>query len=334
MNPRKRILIAAIAISVTIAIVCGLMYWRGWHGNHAGKVTNVQLPAEKLHIGADIVVWIDVELPWSRRVRGDTAVNVPEGLQLAQESESRVEKLGFGVRKTRIELILQAYEYGPFEDVEVTVFAEPTRDGKETSLTATLPKIEIVPRDNLDEEILGLASELPDSFLQSLKKRPWWAIVLGLVAVVGLTALFTKLFKPRQRHYLPPAVKPWVRAESAIQDLRTRLPMPADTVFVELIDIIRTYIEAVYNVRATESTTPEFLREINRDGSELFTEHRLLLADFLTAADMVKFARVDTSQTQVEDTIKRGMKFIVETSDSIRRQAEVERQFTDLGGSS
>jgi hypothetical protein len=333
MNPRKRILLAVIAVLVAIGLVAGLLYWRGWHGNKPGAITKVQLADDKLHIGADIRVWVDVELPWAREVRGDTSVGEPEGLQLAEDSESRTDELGFGIRKTRVELILQAYEYGPFEDVEVTVYVEPTRDGKELSLTGTIPTITIVPRDDLDEEVLGVAPELPSSFLRSLQKRPWWAIVLGVLAVVGLTALLTRIFKPRQRHRLPPAIKPWVLAESAIQELRTRLPMPADEVFVELTDIIRRYIEAVYRVRATESTTPEFLREINREGSELFTEHRLLLADFLTAADMVKFARVDTSQAQIEDTIKHAMKFIVETSDSLRRQEEVQRQFASLGGS-
>lgn len=333
MNPRKRILFAATGIAVAITIVAGLMYWRGWQGNAPGKITHVQLAEGKLHIGADIIVWLDVELPWSRKLRGDTRVEEPEGLQLTEDDETRVESLGFGVRKTRVELVLQAYEYGPFEDVAVTVFVEPNRDGKELSLITTLPKIVIEPRDDLDAEVLGLAPELPSSFLRSLQKRPWWAIVLGILAVVALTAALTAIFKPRRRDHAPPRIQPWAVAESAIQNLRTRLPMPADAVFVELTDIIRHYIEVVYNVRATESTTPEFLREINREGSELFTEHRLLLADFLTAADMVKFARVDTSQSQIEDTIKHAMKFIVETSDSLRRQEEVQRQFANLGGS-
>jgi hypothetical protein len=331
VNPRKRIIIIAVSILAAIAIVAGFLYWRGWHGKTPGVVTKVTLADGPYHVGTPIQLTLDIELPWSRKLYGDAQVALPDGLEQS-EDEYREESLGFGVRKTRIQLFLLAYEYGPFENVEVQLFAEPDRDGGGDRLVATLPTITISPREDIDEEVLALADEIPSSYLASLRERPWWFFLLAFLAVAVLTVVLTRLLKPKREQRRPPPVPPWTVAESAIHRLRGQLPLPADEVFVELTDIIRRYIEAVYNIRATETTTPEFLREINREGSELFTEHRLLLADFLTAADMVKFARLDTSQSQIEDTIKRAMKFIVETSDSLRRQAEVERQFASVGG--
>ena len=330
VNPQKRILIICLSVLATIAIVAGFLYWRGWQSKQPARIIDIRLAEGPFHIGAPIYVRVDTELPWAREVIGETQLLLPEGLK--KIDEQRQDSLGFGVRRTRIILQLLAHEYGPFEDAAVRVSVEADRDGGNDEISGDIPNITITPRD-LENNQLAMAAEMPKEFLRGIDGQPWWVwTTICILVVVGLTVLLTVLLKPKRHERAPPPAKPWVLAESAIHRLRGRLPLPADEVFVELTDIIRRYIEAVYTIRATESTTPEFLREINREGSELFTEHRLLLTDFLTAADMVKFARLESSQSQIEDTMKLAMKFIVETSDSLRRQAEVERQFASLGG--
>jgi hypothetical protein len=56
-----------------------------------------------------------------------------------------------------------------------------------------------------------------------------------------------------------------------------------------LSDIVRQYIERRFGLMAPEQTTEEFLRDAGRNRA-LEDRHREMLASFLRAADMVKFA--------------------------------------------
>ena len=64
-----------------------------------------------------------------------------------------------------------------------------------------------------------------------------------------------------------------------MQCLEGRLPLTPETFFVELTDILRSYCEARFDVRATEATTPEFLGRI-RANPLLTPEQQTALADF------------------------------------------------------
>ena len=64
---------------------------------------------------------------------------------------------------------------------------------------------------------------------------------------------------------------------------------------------------------ASEQTTSEFLREAQRSLS-LTDSHRQLLRDFLTQADMVKFARFQPPQHDSENAMDAARKFVDETT--------------------
>ncbi len=69
--------------------------------------------------------------------------------------------------------------------------------------------------------------------------------------------------------------------------------------YVELTHVVRRYIERRHGIRAPEQTTEEFLQEAARSGS--FTPETLArLRDFLSSADLVKFAGVDASESTAE----------------------------------
>ena len=81
--------------------------------------------------------------------------------------------------------------------------------------------------------------------------------------------------------------------------------------YFRLSDIVRRYLEGRFGIMAPEQTTEEFLREAGRN-PVLSEVHKELLAGFLRAADMVKFARLQPSIGESEAAFAaKGFQFIV-----------------------
>jgi len=79
--------------------------------------------------------------------------------------------------------------------------------------------------------------------------------------------------------------------------------------YVRLTGIVRTYIEATTGLHAPEQTTEEFLRDMRR--KNVFpVERSLQLAEFLEAADLVKYAGQEPGPRQIQDAIARAQEFI------------------------
>lgn len=85
---------------------------------------------------------------------------------------------------------------------------------------------------------------------------------------------------------------------------------------VRLSDILRGYIEKRFSVVAPESTIEEFLVEIGNSGL-LRTEHRIVLRDFLSRCDLVKFARHQPDDLEIERTVNLCRQFIKETESAV-----------------
>lgn len=86
--------------------------------------------------------------------------------------------------------------------------------------------------------------------------------------------------------------------------------------YFRLSSVVRQYIERRFMLMAPERTTDEFLREAQRSGA-LKEDHKQMLAGFLRAADMVKFAlhlppmeegsaAMDAARSFVEQTAASG----------------------------
>lgn len=81
----------------------------------------------------------------------------------------------------------------------------------------------------------------------------------------------------------------------------------------QVSDILRRYIEPRFSIRAPERTTEEFLCELGRTNL-LATNHKLLLRNFLTHCDLVKFAEHRPTDTETNQTIELCRQFIKETA--------------------
>jgi len=88
-----------------------------------------------------------------------------------------------------------------------------------------------------------------------------------------------------------------------------------EAVFVELSSILRRYIEKFFHLKAEEQTTEEFIREI-ASSSRFTGEQNHILHQFLSFADLVKFATYDPDQETSKEAIKTIRDFVTVTGSS------------------
>jgi len=79
--------------------------------------------------------------------------------------------------------------------------------------------------------------------------------------------------------------------------------------YLRLTGIVRQYVEDTTGIRAPEQTTEEFLRDV-RSRAEFPPERSIRLAEFLEAADLVKFAGQQPEESQIDQAIARAHEFV------------------------
>lgn len=150
----------------------------------------------------------------------------------------------------------------------------------------------------------------------------------GLVAVAGLVlaGLGGGLFVYLRR--LAPAAAPAVApaasqvALEALDRLHARgliEKQQFETYYVSLSAIVREYLENGLNLRAPEMTTEEFLSVAARD-HQLSPVQQARLAEFLSQADLVKFARHRPGPEESQAAYRAARRFVEETRPPQDRQ--------------
>jgi hypothetical protein len=147
--------------------------------------------------------------------------------------------------------------------------------------------------------------------------RAYWPVAAAILAI-GAVVLFI-LWRARRENSRLAAEKiipPHLWALSQL-DALARESLPEEGRFHEfyfrLSDIVRQYVERRFGLRAPERTTEEFLRE-TRDDPLLSDDQKNLLAGFLRAADMVKFARHEPAVEECETAFAAARGFIEQTA--------------------
>ncbi|MFT4551647.1 MAG: hypothetical protein ACI9S8_000263 [Chlamydiales bacterium] len=140
------------------------------------------------------------------------------------------------------------------------------------------------------------------------RSRNFWGWIIACSTMLVFTCFGAYLFK---RGFLnkgrgePSSEDPKSKALKALEALLS-LQLPGkkefETFYVQLTGIVRVYVEEEFHLKAPERTTEEFLRELS--GSSYFDmETTILLEEFLTYADLVKFARFSPD---VKECVKAG----------------------------
>lgn len=158
------------------------------------------------------------------------------------------------------------------------------------------------------EELRGIKGpvHVPNSYAWIL-----WVVVALAALVAGWLAY--KRLRRRQKPAAPAVViPPHRRAKDRLRSAGELMSDPY--AFCSLVsDVVRGYIEERFNLHAPDRTTEEFLEELRRTSS-LHVEHKRLLEDFLTRCDLVKFARAEPTQPELQALLDSALRFIDETT--------------------
>jgi hypothetical protein len=154
----------------------------------------------------------------------------------------------------------------------------------------------------------------------------WRKYVLGILLIIGIGFLIYYLLKKYQKQKTEEIVykTPIEKAIGMLKILETKQLWQKGEIknyYSELTDIARDYIEEVIEIPAKESTTSELiagLRKASNVKKLNFTKQSLSnLENVLRQADLVKFAKVQPSDNQIEEDYKRIEKSIISLHQSI-----------------
>jgi hypothetical protein len=138
-----------------------------------------------------------------------------------------------------------------------------------------------------------------------------WLLSLGGAAVLVLV-LTAVVGRRKHRPIAPRRQSAEEIAQAALAQLLVE-NLPERGLFklfyVRLTGIVRQYVEDTTGIRAPEQTTEEFLRDI-RSRPVFLPERSLQFAEFLEAADLVKYAGQEPGEGQVEQAISRAREFV------------------------
>ena len=110
---------------------------------------------------------------------------------------------------------------------------------------------------------------------------------------------------------VPPVLPAHVRARHKLEDALALIAQPK--LFCILVsDAVRLYLEERFGLRAPERTTEEFLADLGRSVA-LTDPQKASLQEFLTACDMVKFAKYEPRRQELESLYNSALHLIEET---------------------
>jgi len=139
----------------------------------------------------------------------------------------------------------------------------------------------------------------------------WLVEAGGAAALAGLAYAAWRWYR---RVKMAPKTASEIALEKLTQALRLMQPDTAREFSIEVSEIVRTYIEARFNVLASHQTTEEFLHGLVEPSDALLSRHQELLGNFLGHCDLAKFARWVLSVDEMKSMHESARTFILETA--------------------
>jgi hypothetical protein len=134
------------------------------------------------------------------------------------------------------------------------------------------------------------------------------AAIAGILAMLVALALFGRRKRPvKTRQQTPEEIAHAALAQLLAEDLPGRGLIKG--FYLRLTGIVRQYVEDTTGLRAPEQTTEEFLRDM-RSRAVFAPERSVRLAEFLEAADLIKYAGQEPHEGQIDEAIARAQEFV------------------------
>ena len=319
MKTAGKVIISLLIALFLLAAAAGGLYWYNWQSNPPAKPIDVKL-SPSVEVGSPAKLSVLIKTPWYRKLTGDISLEAGDSGAVLSANKS-IKKQGFDLSGQiwKIEGEILLFDEVTAENLTLTAELSPDREKKQQNLEVSLPpvKASFDIEDSATQAVLKnklSESDLHSEQTQREKNHLWWWIVTAVLAVLACAIVLSTKTHARKK------LKPWEAAKMGLGELKNQLNLNDEKFFVRLSDILRVYIERRFALPATEKTSEEFIQEIDR--SSLLSENQQQsLKKFLSTADLIKFARADSSEEQKTSCLKMADDFISETIPENKKEA-------------
>lgn len=162
-----------------------------------------------------------------------------------------------------------------------------------------------VPVDTIKQPMHHIKNIKGEPYLFSDYLNYFWGLIVALI-IIGLILYYFLRDKPTHEEIIE-RIPPFEMAKQRLQELDNKKLIEQNrikTYYVELTDIVRSFIEREMNIPALESTTDELIETITdfNESSKLNIPDDTLkkLQRLLQDADLVKFAKMKPLLNEIE----------------------------------
>lgn len=313
----RKILFALIVTVISAAVLlpgaAAVIYWLGVRTNAPVQDLTgiVMTPSGDSRLGDTVTASVLLKMPWHRRPV-EAAAEVGKGATMLSDPSIIRQQWGIGYSVWKIAVEMRPYRTGLIPpgkvDVKFNRYDEKTAD---LGMDFRVPEFKVLPLENAKGGELLVASRLPDPGI-AREKTLWTAglIILALLVIAILYCVF------RKRKEGPVVLAPWETALLELAELRIGFrqgKIEMETCFVKLTDVVRQYLEKRFRINAPQQTTYEFLGELNKPDGVLPENQRPFLREFMTAADLVKFAKLPPDEHTLSVALDKAEVLVSET---------------------
>jgi hypothetical protein len=136
--------------------------------------------------------------------------------------------------------------------------------------------------------------------------------IVGLLAILLLLAMVAYFLWPNPKPAIVQPPLPKDLARKRLESARARISTNSSYDFsVEISDILRSFIEQQFGIRAVRQTTIEFLNEASQT-SHFDLLHQERLRHFLHTCDAIKFARTAAGTAESAALFEQASAFVEE----------------------
>ncbi|WP_109696378.1 hypothetical protein [Chitinophaga deserti] len=155
----------------------------------------------------------------------------------------------------------------------------------------------------------------------------YWFYFLGGFLLITLIVLYFTMWRNRKKAPKPiavvPAKPPFELALEALAKLEKEQPWQTDVkgYYTELTGVLRTYFEQQFNIPALEQTTAELMNDIKP--VTILNQQRNEIYSILSLADLAKFAKLQPTPQEHEDTLRKAVAVVEWTRASAMPKTEL-----------
>ncbi|MBE6367744.1 MAG: hypothetical protein E7052_07555 [Lentisphaerae bacterium] len=321
------IIFSTLAIIFAAALIAGLMLYV-----KAARYGQVSLQVVDNHnhtssLGSTVLLNVAGLLPWGQNIV-QSDLSPTAGTTLCGNIAVHTQKITWQGKKIQLTIPLKSYRTGTLKSGELSVTVERAffRNGPhKLTINVPLPELEVTALNIQDRNQLPLADQL--SSQQKPTYHYWVIAVAAVLIIVGSIAFI--LLKNRRKN-VQIELPPWEIARQHLSELRHTAnsgKQPLSWCVAKLTDVVRDYLSRRFQWPVNQQTTAEFFASLRHKKTPLTTQQMRYLEEFLTSADLVKFANIRPDQNDFSLAVDRAEELVRETAaDTEQNTADISEQ--------